>query len=76
MYTKEEKELIISNIQQFFYTEYDEEISSLKADILFHFFEKEIGKYHYNKGIDDATSLVLDKFSSFEDDLYALRKRK
>lgn len=76
MYSKEEKEFIISNIRHFFYEEYDEEISSLKADVLLHFFEKEIGKYHYNKGIDDATALVLDKFSTFEDDLYAMKKRK
>ncbi|GGE70410.1 DUF2164 domain-containing protein [Priestia taiwanensis] len=73
--SKEEKEQVVTSVQSFFLDEYDEEISQLKAELLLEFFASKLEPYFYNKGIDDATSFVLDRFTTFEDDLYALRKR-
>jgi uncharacterized protein (DUF2164 family) len=72
---KEEKENLIAQVQAFFLDEYDEEISNLKAELLLDFFASKLEAHYYNKGIDDATSFILDRFTTFEDDLYALRKR-
>jgi uncharacterized protein (DUF2164 family) len=72
--SKEEKEQLIADIQAYFLDEYDEEMSHLKAELLLDFFSSKLEAHFYNKGIDDATSFVLDRFTTFEDDLYALRK--
>lgn len=71
---KEQKEVIIENIQRFFEEEDMERIGSFQAEALIHQMIKEIGPYIYNQAIKDARKLVLDKLTNIEEDLYVLEK--
>lgn len=67
-----EKELeMIKAVQAFFSEERDEEINEFQATIVLHFIHEKIGPYIYNKAIEDAHLLMLDRV----EDLYALQKR-
>ncbi len=51
---KEERNKIISEIQNFFYEERDEEIGIIAAEEVLEFFLQNIGGMVYNKALDDA----------------------
>ncbi|MGC4379063.1 DUF2164 domain-containing protein [Fictibacillus sp. Mic-4] len=72
---REQKEQMISEIQQYFYKERGEEIGHLAAENMLDFFMKHAGPILYNQAISDARRLVADRMASIEDDLYALEKR-
>ncbi|MGG3572230.1 DUF2164 domain-containing protein [Bacillus gobiensis] len=72
---KEEKDQIISDIQQFFYEERDEEIGELAAEQAFAFFKEKLGPYFYNQGVSDCRKVLEDKAQAMEDELFALEKR-
>jgi len=67
---KELKEQIVSQIQQYFLEERDEEIGHLSAALLMDFMIKQVGPAIYNQGIKDAHALVSKKI----EDLYGLEK--
>ncbi|MBP1080153.1 MULTISPECIES: DUF2164 domain-containing protein [Bacillus] len=72
---KEEKDQIISDIQQFFYEERDEEIGELAAEQAFAFIKEKLGPYFYNLGVSDCRKVLEDKAQAMEDELFALEKR-
>lgn len=70
---KEERNKIISEIQNFFYEERDEEIGIIAAEEVLEFFLQNIGGMVYNKALDDAKewfSKRLDETSIDYDVLY------
>lgn len=67
---KEVKAKIISEIQEYFLNERDEEIGNLSADLVLQFMIQQVGPAIYNQGIRDAHALVSKKI----EDLYGLEK--
>lgn len=67
---KEVKIKIVSEIQQYFLEERDEEIGNLSAELLLQFMIERVGPAIYNQAIQDAHALVSKKL----EDLYGLEK--
>ncbi|WP_332888785.1 DUF2164 domain-containing protein [Paenibacillus selenitireducens] len=72
---KEQKEMIIRNVQMYFENERDETIGDLAAEGFIDFMIKELGPHLYNKGIADARTVLIQKTTQLEDELYSLEKR-
>lgn len=70
----EEKKEVITRIQQFFYNERGEEIGYIAAETILDFIMKDISPFIYNKAIQEAQKLVMDRMQSLDDDLYAMKK--
>lgn len=71
---REQKQLLIESVQQFFYEERSEEIGELSAELLLDHMLKVLGPVIYNQAIQDAVKTVSEKMVSLEDDLHALQK--
>lgn len=67
-FTKDQKDKIISEIQNYFLSERDENIGELQASILMDFFVDLIGKASYNQGVEDVKRYMEEKL----DDLYGM----
>lgn len=72
--SKEQKDRVIVNIQQYFELERSETIGSIAAEQLLDMMLKELAPYVYNGAISDARKAVLEKMQTLEDELYALEK--
>ncbi|GAE37602.1 DUF2164 domain-containing protein [Halalkalibacter akibai] len=71
---KENKDQIISKLQDYFYNKRAEEIGNLGAENLLDFVLKEIGPYFYNQGIMDAKEVFEQKMLSIEEDILSLER--
>ncbi|MEC0231425.1 DUF2164 domain-containing protein [Paenibacillus alba] len=71
---KEQKNELVSRLQDYFYKERSEEIGELSAEFLIDYMIAELGPYIYNQAIQDALKLVGDKMVALEDDLHAIEK--
>lgn len=60
-FTQQEADIIVSKIKKYFTDELDSDIGGFEAEFLLAFFAKEIGPYFYNKGLADASQLLLEK---------------
>ncbi|MRG85834.1 DUF2164 domain-containing protein [Salinibacillus xinjiangensis] len=72
--TSEQKQLMISRIQQFFLEERGEEIGELAAENAYQFFVKELGPFLYNQGIQDARIMAEQKLMGLDEDIRSLEK--
>lgn len=68
--TKEQKDKAITEIQNYFLNERDEEIGTLQGMLLLDFFMEKVGSIVYNKAIEDAKSFMEDKL----EDIYSLQQ--
>lgn len=68
--SKEQKEKAITQIQNYFLNEREEEIGALQGILLLDFFMENIGSIVYNKGIEDAKGFIEDKL----EDIYSLQQ--
>ena len=50
-FTEEEKVVLVQKLKHYFTNELDTDIGQFDAEFLLNFFSKEIGIYHYNKGL-------------------------
>ncbi|MFV0502456.1 MAG: DUF2164 family protein [Lachnospirales bacterium] len=67
---KKDKEACALLLQNYFLENFDHSLSGLQSDILVDFIGENMGKYFYNKGVEDAIIAIKDK----ADDLYLLMK--
>ncbi|MGL5055008.1 MAG: DUF2164 family protein [Fusobacteriaceae bacterium] len=65
--SKDEEKIMVEEIKKFYFLEKDEEIGNLSGMILLDFITKKLGKYYYNKGINDARKYFLDKVDEISD---------
>lgn len=72
---KEQRDLILSDIQNFFEEERGETIGELAADHVLNFFITHIGPHVYNQALSDCRVLVQQRMVSMEDDIYALEQK-
>lgn len=61
-----DKEDFAFELQKYFDRNFDEPLSNLQATLFVEFIEEHLGKYFYNKGIEDSISIIKDK----AEDLY------
>ncbi|NCO04896.1 MAG: DUF2164 domain-containing protein [Candidatus Magasanikbacteria bacterium] len=71
---KESKTHYIYKIMTFFEQERDEQIGVIAAEEVLTFFLQSIGPAIYNKGIQDASSVIKEKTDGIALDLDALKK--
>ncbi|MEK4029101.1 DUF2164 domain-containing protein [Pseudobacillus sp. FSL P4-0506] len=72
--TKEQKELMIADIQDFFLQERDEEISEFAAERVLDFVKELLAPHFYNAAISDAKHIIEQQFSSLEDEILTLER--
>ncbi|MGM9986661.1 MAG: DUF2164 domain-containing protein [Bacillaceae bacterium] len=68
--SKEEKEVLIHKVENYFLNERGEEIGSLAAMLFVDYITNEIGPVFYNKGIEAAHDYFEEKI----EDVYGLKK--
>jgi uncharacterized protein (DUF2164 family) len=71
-FTENEKSTLVDKIKNYFENELSSEIGQFDAEFLLEFFSKEIGIYHYNKGLRDAQDIFKDKVEDITDAIYEL----
>ncbi len=59
-------------LKEYFNNELDCEIGQFDAESLLEFISKEIGVYHYNKGLQDAQDIFKQKVESVTDAIYEI----
>jgi len=74
VFSPEEKQILVHKIQNYFVNELSEEIGQFDAEFLLDFFNKEIGGYHYNKGLQDARTLIEENAQNLLQTFYEMEK--
>ena len=67
--TKEQKQLMISDIQHFFLHERDEDISEFVAESFFEFVKESLAPHFYNAAVMDVKHVVGQQYFSLEDEI-------
>ena len=68
--SNERKENLVRHIEEYYFNEFDEEISKYKSEQLLSFFIKELGPPVYNQAIKDSHSFMQEKLIDLESDFY------
>ncbi len=68
--TKEEKQSAVESIRGFFLDEFEQEISELKAVLLFDFFLGHLAPAVYNKAIADASRYMRERIEDMDGSLF------
>jgi len=71
-FTENETSILVDKIKNYFENELSLEIGQFDAEFLLKFFSKEIGGYHYNKGLKDAQDIFKERVESITDAIYEL----
>jgi len=71
-FNEQEKALLVDKLKAYFIDELSQEIGQFDAEFLLDFFSKEIGVYHYNKGLRDAQEIFKSRVDSITDAIYEL----
>ena len=58
---KEQKDIMIEEIQKYFLNERDEDLGDLASSLILDFFVEKLGAEMYNKGIQDAQQYMEEK---------------
>ncbi len=70
----DEKKQIIEEIKYYFETERDEKLGIIASEGIFDFFLDTLGKYIYNKALDDAKLWYSRRMEDVEADYYTMYK--
>ncbi|WP_059170571.1 DUF2164 domain-containing protein [Bacillus sp. FJAT-27445] len=73
-FTKQQKDQLISDIQEFFLKERGEELGNLEAENVLEFFKTELGPYFFNEGIKQSRKAAEEKMAQLEEELYSLER--
>ncbi len=71
-FNKEEKASLVQKLKRYFNDELGQDIGQFDAEFLLEFVSKEIGVYHYNKGLQDAQDIFKSRVESVTDAIYEL----
>jgi uncharacterized protein (DUF2164 family) len=72
--SKEQQQLMISDIQYFFSQERDEEITEFAAERVLDFAKELLAPHFYNAAVQDVKHVVEQQFSSLEDEILTLER--
>ncbi|MBN8235545.1 DUF2164 domain-containing protein [Halobacillus kuroshimensis] len=70
--TKEQRQMMIEEIEQFFLKERDEELSDFAAESILDFFKDSLASHFYNNAVNDAISVLQTQYSSIEEEVRTL----
>jgi len=73
-FSQEQIDHIVYKLKQYFADELGSEIGQFEAEFFLAFISKEFGGYYYNKGLDDAHAVMVEKMADVADTLYAIEK--
>lgn len=71
-FNDEQKAILCQKLQRYIAEELDHEVGQFEAEFLLDFISREIGGYYYNKGLQDAGSVIAAKFEDINDALYEI----
>lgn len=71
---EEDKKQMLEEIAYFFNEEYELDLGIIGRENIFDFFQDTLGKFIYNKALDDAKRFYERAASNMEADYYALYK--
>ena len=71
-FTRDEKEVLVQKLKRYLDQELDFQVGQFDAEFLLEFFSKEIGVYHYNRGLKDAQDVFKSKVENITDAIYEL----
>ena len=66
----ERKEAVISGLQHLFANDFEEDLSSFRADKILDYFLVSLGSSAYNQGVQDARSFIMDKLEDLVGDIH------
>ncbi|MDN4074752.1 DUF2164 domain-containing protein [Fictibacillus terranigra] len=72
--TKEQKDMMIGDIQSFFSQERGEDISEFAAERVLDLVKESLAPHFYNAAILDAKHVIEQQFSSMEDEILTLER--
>lgn len=72
--SREEKNQMMEEIAYFFNEEFELDLGIIRREAIFDFFQDNLGKYIYNRALDDAKKFYEKSASNMEADYYALYK--
>ena len=73
-FSKEEKQLIVSKLRNYFDQELSQELGQFDADFLLDFITEEIGPYFYNRGLYDAQAVMQGRVDTILESIYEIEK--
>jgi uncharacterized protein (DUF2164 family) len=73
--SSEEKKQLLEEIKYYFETERDEKLGIIASESILDFFMDTLGKYIYNKALDDTKLWYQHRMEDVESDFYALYKQ-
>jgi uncharacterized protein (DUF2164 family) len=72
--SKQHKEEFLEELMSYFEKERDERLGNLEAEDMMNFFITALGPLVYNQAIEDARTVLMDRYLSLEEELYALKR--
>lgn len=69
-----QKETLATAIQDYMQDELDVEIGQLDSEFLIDFITEKLGQIYYNKGVEDAKSLVERRMLEVSEELYEIEQ--
>jgi uncharacterized protein (DUF2164 family) len=66
----ERRAAILTQLERFFLTEFDEELSTYRAERILDFFVKTLGPSVYNQAIQDARKFMLERLEDLDAEFY------
>ncbi|NOU74141.1 DUF2164 family protein [Paenibacillus sp. LMG 31458] len=73
---KEEKELLIEDLQGHLELDHNIELGRLATEQLIDYMLQQLAAPIYNQAIEDAGKTLMERMSSLEEDLYAMKMTK
>ena len=73
-FSKAEQEIIVRKLQRYFKEELARDIGQFDAEFLLDFFSKEVGPYYYNRGLQDARSVLTNRLEEITEAIYEIEK--
>ncbi|MDQ0875531.1 uncharacterized protein (DUF2164 family) [Paenibacillus sp. V4I3] len=73
---KEEKELLIEDLQGHLELDHNIELGRLASEQLIDYMLQQLAAPIYNQAIEDAGKTLMERMSSLEEDLYAMKMTK
>jgi uncharacterized protein (DUF2164 family) len=72
--TKEQQQVMISDIQSFFSQERDEELSEFAAERVLDFVKEALAPHFYNAAVLDVKRVVEERYTAIEDEILTLER--
>lgn len=72
--TTAQQESMVSDIQDFFYHEREEELTEFAAERVLEFVKEQLAPHFYNAAVKDAKQVVEQQIYSLEDEILTLER--